>query len=94
MDKVLWCPRLCLVTEFLQIYDIPSLYVCSSDDKTRKKARMNIEEIMSRMKYTIVLNEDFNLQINDDVLQIKIVEDSQGPLRVYIQNTYTIEKAE
>lgn len=55
---------------------------------------MNIEVIMSRMKYTIVLNEDFNLQINDDVLQIKMVEDSQGPLRIYIQNTHTIEKAE
>lgn len=42
---------------------------------------------MVRTKYILVLNETINVKINDDVFRIKVVEDSQGPLRVVYHGT-------
>lgn len=38
--------------------------------------------ILLRTKYNLVLNETFNLWVNGEELRVKIVKDSQGPLRI------------
>lgn len=35
-------------------------------------------------KYNQVLNETFNIYVNGEAYSIKIVEDSQGPLRIVL----------
>ncbi|CAL5199593.1 unnamed protein product [Lathyrus oleraceus] len=56
-------------------------YMCSYDN-TKNHTNMDVVQIMVRTKYISVLNETFNVQINEDVFQIKFVEDSQWPLRI------------
>lgn len=52
-------------------------YMCSYDN-TKNHTNMDVAQIMVRTKYILVLNETFNVQINEDVFQIKFVEDLNG----------------
>lgn len=53
-----------------------------SNDNTRNKSYMDVARILVRTKSSIVLNDVFNVKINDDAFRIKEVEDLHGPLRV------------
>lgn len=52
--------------------DVNSQDVCS-DDETRSQHKMDVARIMVKMKYTIVLNEAFNVAVNKEVFRIKLV---------------------
>lgn len=51
-----------------------------SDDATIKQETMNVEIIFINTKYSMMLNETYNIGINDYVFQIKLVEDHHEPL--------------
>lgn len=54
------------------------MYVCS-DDETREQVKMDVARILVRTKYSMVLNETFNMEINDNIYRIKMVEDMHEP---------------
>lgn len=56
------------------------VYMCL-EDNTKNKTNMGVTRFVVRTKYILVLNETFNVQINEYVFWIKVVEDSQGPLK-------------
>lgn len=43
---------------------------------------MDVEKVMVRKKFNNVLNKIFNIEINQKVFHVKIVEDSQRPIRI------------
>lgn len=45
---------------------------------------MDVARILVRTKRILVLNEAFNVKINGDVFRLKVIEDSHGPLRVFM----------
>lgn len=46
---------------------------------------MDVARILIRTKYCMVLNEYYNISINDGVFMIKVVEDSHGPMRIAVK---------
>lgn len=58
-----------------------------SDDATIKQETMNVERIFINTKYNMMLNETYNIGINDYVFQIKLVEDHHEPLRFSMVKT-------
>lgn len=43
---------------------------------------MDVARILLKKKFSIVLNETYNIGIKDDVFRIKVVEDHHRPLRI------------
>lgn len=58
------------------ITSLMGVYVCSVEETT-KQSKMNVVRILVRTKYSLVLNETFNVEINNNVFGVKILEDSQ-----------------
>lgn len=58
-----------------------------SDDETIKQETMNVARILINTKYSMMLNETYNIGINDYVFQIKLVEDHHEPLRFSMVKT-------
>ncbi|CAI8594473.1 unnamed protein product [Vicia faba] len=56
-------------------------YVCC-DENTLNSANMDITRILVRTTCCLVLNESFNVLIDDIVFRIKMLDDSHGPLRI------------
>lgn len=54
------------------------------DEETHKRTRMDVARILVRTKYSLVLNQTFNVEINDKVYSIKMVEDMHGPKRLVV----------
>ncbi|XP_058761119.1 uncharacterized protein LOC131634461 [Vicia villosa] len=75
-----WYPK---VFEFIS--SLVGIYVCS-DDETREHKRMDVARFLVRTKYSLVLNETINVEINDQVYQIKLVKDMHGPKRIIVPN--------
>lgn len=62
-------------------------YICS-DEATLKRDCMDVARFLVRTKCSIVLNESFSVQINDEVFRIKMVEDYHAPLRIGVRNKH------
>ncbi|XP_058733452.1 uncharacterized protein LOC131605070 [Vicia villosa] len=60
-------------------------FICA-DEVTRKHKNMDVARILIRTKYCLVLNETYNISINDNVFRIKVVEDNHGPLRIALNH--------
>ncbi|CAI8595929.1 unnamed protein product [Vicia faba] len=58
-------------------------YVCS-DEETSKHKNLDVARILIRIKYCLVLNETYNISINEKVFIIKFVEDVRGPMRITV----------
>ncbi|CAL5211658.1 unnamed protein product [Lathyrus oleraceus] len=56
-------------------------HVCFNDN-TIIQINMDVARFMVRTKSSMVLNEAFNVHVNDEVFMLKLVEDSHGPLRI------------
>lgn len=52
-----------------------------------KQSRMDVSRIQVRTKYSMNLNQIYNVDINDNVYRIKVVEDEYGPKRITISKT-------
>lgn len=50
-----------------------------SDDETRTQTKMSVARFLVITKYTMVLNEYFNMDINNNVYIIKLVKDDHNP---------------
>lgn len=46
------------------------------------RQKKDVTRVLVRTKYNLVLNETFNVEINKEVFMVKIIEDSQGPMRL------------
>lgn len=46
--------------------------------------KLDVARILVRTKYNLVLNEIFNVDINDNIYRVKLVEDMHGPKRIVI----------
>lgn len=57
------------------------MYLCV-DDATREQFKMDVARILVRTKCFMVLNETFNVKINGNFFNLKVVEDAYGPLRI------------
>lgn len=57
------------------------------DEETQKQSKFDIARILIRTKYNLVLNETFNNGLNGEAFSIKIVEDSQGLLRIVMHKS-------
>lgn len=85
--KVTWlccydipCHALCLeLVPFLVA--LVGTYLCS-DDETQNHTKFDMARILVCTKYNLVLNESFNIRVNGEAYSIKVVEYSQGPLRI------------
>lgn len=58
-------------------------YLCD-DDNTKSRSKMDIARLLVRMEHSMVLNKDIEAKINELSLNIKLVDDSQGHLRIPI----------
>lgn len=45
---------------------------------------MDVARIIFKTKYSMALNDPFNIDVNNDMYRMKIVEDSYGPKRTII----------
>lgn len=45
---------------------------------------MDVARFLVRTKYSLMLNETINVEINDHVYRIKMVEDMHGPKHIFI----------
>lgn len=61
-------------------------YVCA-DDNTSKRDCMDLARFIVRTKCAVVLNETFNIPINDVTFRIKMTEDTHGPLCIMANNS-------
>lgn len=52
------------------------------DKETRDQSNIDAAIILVKTKYSLVLNEFFNVGINDEVFNIKMEEDMHGPKRI------------
>lgn len=59
------------------------VYICSYDEM-RKQSKMDMVGVMVRLKYALVLNKIFNVQIKKGIFIIKMIEDSQRPLTIIL----------
>lgn len=59
------------------------MYICS-DEETRMQTSMDVAKILVKTKYCLVLNETFNVEVNNNVFKIKLVEYSYGPKWIII----------
>lgn len=48
---------------------------------------MDVVRILARTKYSMGLNEAFNIEIHNNVYRVKIVEDMHGPKRIVVPKT-------
>lgn len=58
-------------------------FVCSDEDTLKLKS-LDVARILVRTKYCLVLNETYNMTINDVIFNIKVVEDVHVPMRIYV----------
>lgn len=65
------------------IVEIIGIYVCC-DESTLNRVNMDITPILVRTNFTVVLDDAFNVNIDDKVFRIKMVEDSYGLLRIVL----------
>lgn len=68
---------------FTFISDYVGTFVCL-DEETSNQKKLDVAKFMIRTKYSLVLNETINVDINDHVYSIKLVEDMHGPKRLYV----------
>lgn len=68
------------------------MYVCS-DDETREQVKMDVARFLVRTKYSMVLNETFNMEINDNIYRIKMVDDMHEPKYIIIPKEVGVEEA-
>lgn len=61
-------------------------FICADED-TSKHKRMDMAMILIRTKYCMVLNETYNISINENVFRIKVVEDNHVPLRITMNHS-------
>lgn len=54
------------------------------DEETSKQKKMDVARILVRAKYSSDLNENFNMEINNNIFNIKLVEGMHGPKRIHI----------
>lgn len=64
---------------FELISSIVGSYICS-DDNTMKKDCLDVAKFLVRTRCAMVANEPFNVKINNEVLKIKMVEESHGSM--------------
>lgn len=48
------------------------------DKETNKQKNMDVVHILVRTKYSFDLNENFNVEINNNIFNVKLVEDMHG----------------
>lgn len=52
--------------------------------ETMSYSKFYVVRILVRTKCNSVLNETFNIGINNEVFRVKIIEDCQGPMRIVL----------
>ncbi|CAI8610467.1 unnamed protein product [Vicia faba] len=55
------------------------VFICV-DEETTKHKTMDVARILIRTKYCMVLNETYNISINENIFRIKVVEDTHDPM--------------
>lgn len=75
---MLWGSLLCVDPEVFQIHNITCrrVYIYSNEE-TKQHQNFDVVGILVRTKYCLVLNEMFNVDVNNNVLWVKLVEDNQ-----------------
>lgn len=76
-----WCLKL-----FEFITSSVGKYVFSYEE-TMKQTNMGVARILVMTKYCLVLNQTFNVEVNENVYRIKIVEVNHGPKHIVIQSS-------
>ncbi|CAI8613624.1 unnamed protein product [Vicia faba] len=84
----LWCSKL-----FQFLTSPAGTFICMDED-TKNHNKLDVARVMVRTKYNLVLNETFNIGVNREAFSIKIVEDSQGPLRIVMAKNMAKEEVE
>lgn len=62
------------------------------DDETKNLKRMDMARFLVRTKYSLVINETVNIEINNHVYSIKLVEDMHGPKRISLNESSDSEE--
>ena len=84
----------CIVPYFFEfITYLMGVYVCSVEETT-KQSKMDVARILVRTKYSLVLNETFDVEINNNVFGVKILEDSQRLMWIKIPKFTKFEGAQ
>lgn len=77
-----WSSMSCMELKFFEFITKPiGIYMCSDDD-TREQTTMDVARILLRTKFSLVLNEAFNVNINGNMFNFKVVMDPHEPLRI------------
>lgn len=63
----------------------------SAYDNRRMVSKIDVVRILVKTKHTTILFEDVNVHINGLPYNVKLVEDSQGQLKIQIQKSYDLD---
>lgn len=78
---------------FYFLKSLVGLYVCS-DPETREQVKFDVAKILVKTKYCLVLNQMFNVEINDKNYRVKLVKDMHVPKRIFIPKEPRVENFE
>lgn len=73
---------------------IPVEHFVCSDEETSKHKSLSLARILIRTKYYLVLNQTYNISINDIFFNIKVVEDVHGPMRIALNSNRNKNKTD
>lgn len=71
---------------FEMLANMVGKFICA-DENTSKGVCMNVARFMVKTKCALVLNETFNVLVNDVTFRIKMTEDTHCPLRIMAENS-------
>lgn len=55
-----------------------------SDEETEKHMKLDVSRLLIRTKYSMVLHETMNVEVNDKIYRIKLLEDMHGPKKIVV----------
>lgn len=90
VPTLLWVSFPCMVsTIFKFILGLVGDYMCS-DEETDNHMKSDIVIFFIKTKYSMNLNETFNVDVNNKIYRVKLVEDMHGPKRIFIPKVDSI----
>ncbi|KAI5438061.1 hypothetical protein KIW84_023976 [Lathyrus oleraceus] len=60
-------------------------FICC-DEETEKHKNLDVARFLIKTKYSLNLNETFNVDVNNRIYRVKLVEDMHGPKRILVPN--------
>ncbi|GAU33402.1 hypothetical protein TSUD_20950 [Trifolium subterraneum] len=88
-DRLVWfrvygIPAHAWNDEFFTMLSKPFGTFLNADDSTSKKLTMDVARLMLRTSGLKPVDELLNVKINDDWFQLRVIEDSYGPMRIVV----------